>query len=82
MKVARPRRKWQNSASTIARAKVPGVASQVPVSTAPSGAAHASTLPIVGRGRPPTGGGIKTSNALGAKSDGRSMCTIVIEVHL
>jgi len=35
----------QNSASTIARAKVPGVASQVPVSTAPSSAAQPSTLP-------------------------------------
>jgi hypothetical protein len=57
---------------------VPGVASQVPVSTALSGVAHASTLPIVGRSRPPTGSGIKTSNALGSKSDGRSMYQILI----
>jgi hypothetical protein len=56
------------------------VASQVPVSTLPSAAAQASTLPIVDRGSSPTGGGMKTANALGSKSAGRSMCTMLIEV--
>src|SRR5271165_1324725 len=68
--------KWLNSASTTARANLPGLASQVPVLTEPSGASNASRVPSVGTGWLSTGGGVAVSNCAAATSAGAAMCTI------
>jgi hypothetical protein len=71
--------KWLNSAFTTARAKTPGVASQVPVLTEPSSASNAGIVANVGEGWPPTAGGVEgfANFAAGCRA-GATMCTMVM----
>ena len=49
--------KWLNSESMMARRKLPGLASQVPVETSPDGDSKASRVASRGTGLAPTAAG-------------------------